>query len=279
MTTSPLVSTRDLTHRLGTGEPVTVLDVRYQTGVPDGRPEYLAGHLPGAVYVDLDADLAAPPAGPGDPGGRHPLPPTDVFEAAMQRVGVRADRPVVVYDDWGGRAASRAWWLLRYHGHRDVRVLDGGWAAWRDAGGEVEEGEVTPEPGDFMADPGHLPVVETEDVLAVEVLVDARAPERYAGEHEPIDPVAGHVPGAVNVPTTDNLAADGTFKAPDELRRTYAAVGAVAGADVAAYCGSGVTACHDLLALAVARVPAALYAGSWSDWVSDPTRPVGGSPA
>ena len=197
----------------------------------------------------------------------------------MRRAGVRGDRPVVVYDDWGGRAAARAWWLLRYHGHRDVRVLDGGWSAWLDAGGEVEEGQVTPEPGDFEADPGHLPVVETEDVLAVEVLVDARAHERYAGEHEPIDPVAGRVPGAVNVPTTDNLDAGGRFKDADELRRTYAAVGAVAGADVAAYCGSGVTACHDILALAVARVPAALWAGSWSDWVSDPERPVAGPPA
>jgi thiosulfate/3-mercaptopyruvate sulfurtransferase len=279
MTTSPLVSARDLAARLDTGEPVTVLDVRYQTGLADGRGAYLAGHVPGAVYVDVDADLAAPPAAPGEPGGRHPLPETEVFGAAMRRAGVRADRAVVVYDDWAGRAASRAWWLLRYHGHTDVRVLDGGWSAWLDAGGEAEEGEVTPEPGDFEAVPGHLPVVDTEDVLAVEVLVDARAPERYAGEHEPIDPVAGHVPGAVNVPTTDNLAADGTFKGADELRRTYAAVGAVAGADVAAYCGSGVTACHDLLALAVARVPAALYAGSWSDWVSDPARPVGGSPA
>jgi len=276
MTTSPLVSAHQLIGLLGS---VTVLDVRYQTGVPDGRPAYLAGHVPGAVYVDVDDDLAAPPAGPGQPGGRHPLPTPADFQAAMRRAGVRGDRPVVVYDDWGGRGAARAWWLLRYHGHTDVRVLDGGWSAWRDTGGEVEEGQVTPEPGDFEADPGHLPVVDTEDVLAVEVLVDARAQERYAGEHEPIDPVAGHVPGAVNVPTTENLAADGRFKDADELRRTYASVGAVAGADVAAYCGSGVTACHDILALTVARVPAALWPGSWSDWVSDPARPVAGPPA
>ncbi len=274
MTTSPLVSARDLAARLGSGGPVTLLDVRYQTGVADGRPAYLAGHVPGSVYVDVDEDLAAPPAEPGEPGGRHPLPSTEVFEKAMRRAGVWADRPVVVYDDWGGRAASRAWWLLRYHGHRDVRVLDGGWAAWLDAGGATETGEVTPEPGDFEADPGHLPVVDTEDVPQVEVLVDARAHERYAGEHEPIDPVAGHVPGAVNVPTNENLGPDGRFKHADELRRTYAAVGAVAGADVAAYCGSGVTACHDILAMAVARVPAALWAGSWSDWVSDRTRPI-----
>ena len=274
---SPLVTARDLTGLLG---PVTVLDVRYQTGGPDGRAAYQAGHIPGAVYVDLDTALAGPPAAPGEPGGRHPLPETAVFEAAMRAAGVRHDRPVVVYDDWGGRAAARAWWLLRYHGHGDVRVLDGGWPAWLDAGGTAETGSVTPEHlGDFTATPGQMPVVDTDDVMAVEVLVDARAHERYAGEHEPIDPVAGHVPGAVNVPTNDNLGPGGRFKDPDELRRTYAAVGAVAGADVAAYCGSGVTACHDLLALAVARVPAALYAGSWSDWVSDPGRPVAGPPA
>jgi thiosulfate/3-mercaptopyruvate sulfurtransferase len=275
MTTSPLVSARELAARLATDPAsVTVLDVRYQTGVPEGRPAYLAGHVPGAVYVDVDEDLAAPPAAPGESGGRHPLPTAEDFGKAMRRAGVRTERMVVVYDDWGARAAARAWWLLRYHGHPDVRVLDGGWAAWQRAGGAVEEGQVTPEPGDFEAEPGHLPVVDTEDVVAVEVLVDARASGRYAGEYEPIDPVAGHVPGAVNVPTDDNLAPDGTFKDADELRRVYAAVGAVAGADVAAYCGSGVTACHDLLALAVARVPAALWAGSWSDWVSDPSRPV-----
>ncbi len=278
--TSPLVSARDLAARLA-DDPgsVTLLDVRYQTGVSDGRPAYEAGHLPGAVYVDVDDDLAAPPAKSGEPGGRHPLPATEDFEKAMRRAGVRDDRAVVAYDDWGGRGAARAWWLLRYHGHSDVRVLDGGLAAWLDAGGPSERGQVAAEHGDFTADPGHLPVVDTEDVLEVEVLVDARAHERYAGEHEPIDPVAGHVPGAVNVPTNDNLGPDGRFRSPDELRRTYAAVGAVAGADVAAYCGSGVTACHDLLAMAVARVPAALYAGSWSDWVSDPDRPVAGPPA
>lgn len=276
--TSPLVSAADLAARL---HELTVLDVRYQTGATSGRPAYEAGHVPGAAYVDVDGDLAAPPARPGEAGGRHPLPTTAAFEAAMRRVGVRGDRPVVVYDDWGGRAAARAWWLLRYHGHDDVRVLDGGLRAWVDAGGELATGPGdtdAAEVGDFAASPGQLPVVDTEDVPAVEVLVDARAHERYLGEHEPIDPVAGRIPGAVNVPTSDNLRPDGRFKDADELRRVYAAVGAVAGADVAAYCGSGVTACHDLLAMAVARVPAALYAGSFSDWVSDPDRPVDGPP-
>ena len=268
----PLISAEQLAAQ---PPDVTVLDVRWQLGRDDGREAYLAGHIPGAAYVDLATDLADPP---GD-RGRHPLPDADRFADAMRRCGVGGDRPVVVYDDWSSMAATRAWWLLRHHGHRDVSVLDGGWSWWRRAGCAEETGDPPRPPGDFEARPGRLPVVDTEDALAVEVLVDARAPERYAGEHEPIDPVAGHVPGAVNVPTNDNLAPDGRFKEPDELRRTYAAVGAVAGADVAAYCGSGVTACHDLLALAVARVPAALYAGSWSDWVSDPGRPVAGPPA
>src|SRR5215210_5728586 len=142
--TSPLVSALELAARLDT---VSLLDVRYRTGGPPGRRAYEAGHLPGAAYVDVDEDLAAPPAAPGEWGGRHPLPATADFEQAMRRVGVRDDRPVVVYDDWGGRAASRAWWLLRYHGHRDVRVLDGGLGAWKHAGGALEEGVVTPEPG------------------------------------------------------------------------------------------------------------------------------------
>jgi thiosulfate/3-mercaptopyruvate sulfurtransferase len=273
---SPLVSAAELVGLLGA---VTVLDVRYQTGAPSGRPAHEAGHVPGAAYVDVDDDLAAPPAQPGEPGGRHPLPSAADFQAAMRRAGVRNDRPVVVYDDWGGRAAARGWWLLRHHGHPDVRVLDGGWSAWLHAGGSSETGPVAVEPGDFDADPGQLPVVDVEDVVAVEVLVDARAHERYLGDHEPIDPVAGRIPGAVNVPTSDNLRPDGRFKDDDELRHVYAAVGAVAGSDVAAYCGSGVTACHDLLALTIARVPAALYAGSYSEWVSDPERPVGGRPS
>ena len=194
---------------------------------------------------------------------------------------MRDDRPVVVYDDWGGRAAARAWWLLRYHGHRDVRVLDGGWPRGSTPAARSRPGRSTPEPRRLhRATPGQMPVVERRRrARRWRSWSTLGPPSATRGEHEPIDPVAGHVPGAVNVPTTENLGPDGRFKAADELRRTYAAVGAVAGADVAAYCGSGVTACHDLLALAVARVPAALYAGSWSDWVSDPGRPVAGPPA
>lgn len=254
---------------------LTLLDVRYRAGGPPGRDEFRRGHVPGAAYVDLDVDLAGPPGR----GGRHPLPSAADLQAAARRLGVHDDRPVVVYDDWSGRAAARAWWLLRFHGHPDVRVLDGGWPAWTAAGGAVATGDGAGQHGaaghgDFTARPGRLPVVGADDVLGVGVLVDARAPERYRGEVEPLDPVAGHVPGAVNVPTTANLTADGTFRSPAELAATYAAVGAVPGADVAAYCGSGVTAAHDVLAMELAGVRAALYAGSWSEWVADPSRPV-----
>lgn len=266
-TTSPLISVAELRGLLG---EVTVLDVRYRLGGPPGRPEYDAGHVPGAAYVHLPTDLAAPP---GD-GGRHPLPDTERFEAAMRRAGVSNGRPVVVYDDWTGLAAGRAWWLLRYHGHQDVRVLDGAWPAWRDSGGAVETEEAVPEAGDFTADPGQMPVVEADDVLGVPLLVDARAPERYRGETEPVDPVAGHIPGAVNVPTTTNLGADGRFRDAGALRALYAAAGVTGDEDVAVYCGSGVTAAHDILALELAGIRAALYPGSWSAWITDPSRPV-----
>ncbi|MCD4527327.1 sulfurtransferase [Nocardioides sp. cx-173] len=270
--TSPLISTLELQARLGDRPgDLTLLDVRYRLGGPSGPEEYAAGHLPGAVYVDLDTVLASPAGS----GGRHPLPDPDAFEAAMRGLGVRDDRPVVVYDDWSAHAAGRAWWLLRFHGHPDVRVLDGGLAAWVADGGEVETGPVSPVPGDFTrSEQPAMAAVAADAVLGVDVLVDARAAERYRGEVEPIDPVAGHIPGAVNVPTSRNLTPDGRFRSPEELRAIYAAVGAVPGADVAAYCGSGVTATHDLIAMEVAGIRAALYPGSWSGWVTDPTRPV-----
>lgn len=266
---TPLVSAVELAGLLGS---VTVLDVRYRMGGPGGPGEHELGHVPGAAYVDLDTALAAPPGA----GGRHPLPPTEVFEAAMREAGVRADRPVVVYDDWSGLAAGRAWWLLRHHGHPDVRVLDGAWSAWVAAGGAVEPGPTTPDRGDFTASPGHMVVVEADELLGVPVLVDARAPERFRGDVEPIDPVAGHVPGAVNVPTTTNLRADGRFRSPEELRALYAAAGVDGEEAVAVYCGSGVTAAHDILALELVGIRAALYPGSWSGWITDPDRPVAG---
>jgi thiosulfate/3-mercaptopyruvate sulfurtransferase len=224
------------------------------------------------VYVDLDTELAAAPGA----GGRHPLPATELFEEAMRRAGVSQGRTVVVYDDWTGLAAGRAWWLLRFHGHSDVRVLDGGWTAWVQDGGEVERGVAMSSPGDFTARPGQLPVVEADRVLEVPVLVDARAPERYRGETEPIDPVAGRIPGAVNVPTSANVREDGRFRSPDQLKALYEAAGVPTDGsrEVAVYCGSGVTAVHDLLALELVGVRAALYPGSWSGWITDPARPV-----
>ncbi|MGN0065480.1 MAG: sulfurtransferase [Nocardioides sp.] len=266
---TPLISSAELAATL---DDVTVLDVRYQLGGPPGREAYEQGHVPGAVHVDLDSVLASPPGA----GGRHPLPGVEEFQDAMRAVGVSNDRPVVVYDDWQGRAAARAWWLLRHHGHPDVRVLDGGWTAWRAAGLGAETGSArVPHPGTFAvsSEPG-MPFVEAADVLGVDVLLDARAPERYRGEVEPIDPVAGHIPGARNVPTDRNLDERGLFLPAEDLREVYAEAGAVPGADVAVYCGSGVTAAHDVLALEVAGVRAALYPGSWSGWVADPTRPV-----
>lgn len=268
----PLVSAEELAGLL---DEVTLLDVRYRMGAhggPAGRDDHLAGHLPGARYVDLDTDLADPPGA----GGRHPLPDPARFEAAMRRLGVSNDRPVVVHDDWQGRAAARAWWLLRLHGHQEVRVLDGGLQAWRRSGLPLVAGEEEPaRPGDFRVAPeSRMPVVGAGDVLDVAVLVDARAPERFRGEVEPVDPVAGHVPGAVNVPTEANLGPDGCFRSDAELAALYGRVGARAGVTVAAYCGSGVTAAHDVLAMEVAGIDAALYPGSWSGWITDPERPV-----
>lgn len=263
----PLISVDELATELAT---ITVLDVRYKLGGPPGPSEFAAGHIPGAAYVDLDRALAAPPG----QGGRHPLPDAAAFERAMREAGVSSDRTVVVYDDWGGRAAARAWWLLRYFGHPRVQLLDGGWGAWKSAGGEIATEARAPLPGTFSATPGGMPVVEAEGVPRIAVLIDARAPERFRGDVEPVDPVAGHIPGAVNVPTTANLDAAGRFRPADELAAEYAKVGATRSADVAVYCGSGVTAAHDVLALEVAGVRAKLYPGSWSGWITEPSRPI-----
>ena len=278
----PLISAEELMDELSgssdmrkssRGLPPRVLDVRWSLGGPPGRAEYARGHIPGAQFVDLDTELAGPP-GPG----RHPLPDSTDFAAAMRRSGVSSGRPVVVYDASSGLAAARAWWLLRYFGHPAVRVLDGGFAAWTAAGGSVVAGdEPAPAPGDFAATPGHMVLLEAgaaAKLAAAGALLDARAPERFRGEVEPVDPVAGHIPGARNLPTSGNIDAEGRFLPAAELRARFADAGAVPGAPVGAYCGSGVTAAHEVLALAVAGIEAGLYVGSWSDWITDPTRPV-----
>jgi thiosulfate/3-mercaptopyruvate sulfurtransferase len=266
-------------------DAVTVLDVRWRLGGPSGRSLYEAGHIPGAVFVDLDRDLAAPPG----VGGRHPLPAVADFESAMRRAGVRDDRPVVVYDDADSTAAARAWWLLRYFGHSSVRVLDGGFRAWTTAGQPVESDAAASDPGDFTARPGSLGLLDAAEAAALArtgLLLDARAGERYRGEKEPVDPVAGHIPGAVNAPTSENVNADGTFKSAADLAARFASLGvpvpgepgAIEVRPVAAYCGSGVTAAHEVLALTLAGIPASLYLGSWSDWITDPARPIATGP-
>jgi thiosulfate/3-mercaptopyruvate sulfurtransferase len=192
----------------------------------------------------------------------------------MRSAGVSGERSVVVYDQAPATAAARAWWLLRYHGHRDVRVLDGGLAAW---GGPLERGETRATPGNFTARPGAMPVLDAEaaaELARTGVLLDARAAERYRGETEPVDPVAGHIPGAVNRPTTENVLPDGRFVDPDSLRAAFELAGVRADAEVGAYCGSGVTAAHELLALELAGFEAALYPGSWSEWIRDQERAI-----
>ncbi|MBY8878708.1 sulfurtransferase [Actinacidiphila acidipaludis] len=274
----PIISAAGLAAELdGPGEPPVLIDVRYKMGGPPGQGEYAKGHIAGARYVDLDAELAGPPGA----GGRHPLPGVEVFGAAMRRAGVSAGRDVVLYDDANGWGPARAWWLLRWAGHERVRVLDGGLAAWRAAGLPLTTEEPPPGEGDFVPRPGRMPVVDADGAAALArqgVLLDARAGERYRGEVEPIDPVAGHIPGAVSAPTTENVAADGTFLPAARLAERFAALGATGEAEVGVYCGSGVSAAHQILAMAVAGVPATLYPGSWSEWTATSTRPVSTGP-
>ncbi|MEU2240226.1 sulfurtransferase [Streptomyces sp. NPDC018338] len=270
----PIISASELQSESAGARPPVLLDVRWTLAGPPGRPAYEAGHLPGAVYVDLDADLAGPPGS----GGRHPLPDVAAFGAAMRRAGVSAGRPVVAYDGGLGWGAARAWWLLRWTGHPDVRVLDGGLAAWT---GELSEKTPEPEPGDFRPEPGALGLLDADgaaELARAGLLLDARAAERYRGDVEPIDRVGGHIPGAVSAPTTENVDADGRFLGADALRDRFTALGAAGDTPVAVYCGSGVSGAHEVLALEIAGIPAALYAGSWSEWSGDPARPVATGP-
>jgi thiosulfate/3-mercaptopyruvate sulfurtransferase len=273
------VTAADPADRLAALRRLTVLDVRWRLGGPPGRELYDAAHIPGAAFVDLDLDLAAPPG----EGGRHPMPAAADFEQAMRRAGVSDERPVVVYDDADSTAAARAWWLLRYFGHPSVLVLDGGFRAWTAAGYPVEppsqayHGAI----GDFTARPGHLDLLDADGAASVArsgLLLDARAGERFRGEAEHVDPVAGHIPGAVSAPTAENVNPDGTFRSPADLAARFTALGANGDRPVAAYCGSGVTAAHEVLALTLAGVPAALYVGSWSNWITDPARPIAVGP-
>ncbi|MGW7073800.1 sulfurtransferase [Streptomyces sp. NPDC054866] len=278
-----IISATELASDLTGENPPVLLDIRWQlstakaAGAPafDGRAEYEKGHIPGAVFVDLDADLA----GPAGSAGRHPLPDVEHFGAVMRAAGVSADRDVVVYDGGQGWAAARAWWLLRWTGHPSVRVLDGGLAAW---GGPLESGDERP-----AAEGSFAPETNTTDLLDADaaaalarsgLLLDARAAERYRGDVEPIDRVGGHIPGAVSAPTTENVTADGTFRPAADLAERFNSLGASETSEVGVYCGSGVSGAHEVLALAVAGIPASLYVGSWSEWSSDESRPVAKGP-
>ena len=272
-----LVSAPDLLEELsGSPGAVVLVDVQWNLTAaagPPGRELYAAEHLPGAHHVDLDAELAGPPGR----GGRHPLPQAHAVAAAAQRCGAANGSRIVVYDQGPSYAAARAWWVLRHFGASDVRVLDGGLAAWLSAGGPVTTELPPPGVGTFEAHAGGMPVVDAAGAAGAAtdgVLLDVRAPERFRGETEPIDPVAGRVPGAVNAPTADSLEPGGRFRAAEDLRELFSRKGLPTSGPVAAYCGSGVTAAHTVLALHEVGIEAALYVGSWSEWITDPNRPV-----
>ena len=271
----PLIDVAALHALIEAPRPLVLLDVRWALDGSTGEHSYLAGHLPGAVYVDLDSELAAP-ASPA--AGRHPLPAPEDFAATLRRVGITEDARIVAYDDTDGGPAARLVWMLRALGH-DASVLSGGVHAWN---GPLETGPVTPEPTEVPVRSWPTESLASADEIAAAdgaVVIDARAPERYRGEVEPIDPRAGHVPGAVNLPYAGNLDEERRFRPVEELRERFSAAGVTAEGETIVYCGSGVTATHDLLALEAAGFRRArLFPGSWSQWSADPDRPVAVGP-
>jgi thiosulfate/3-mercaptopyruvate sulfurtransferase len=265
----PLITAQDLMTQIH-DENLTIVDCRWYLGKPtDGLDAYAAGHIPGAVYGDLETDLSAPAN-----GGRHPLPSPQEFDTTLRRWGVTKDSKVVVYDDRGGAIAARLWWMLTQQGHQDTFLLDGGMHAWRDAGGQLTADipvveTTSPHAGIQVTDwTGTVEIADVAERADDVVVADARGADRYRGDTEPIDGKAGHIPGAINFPMTTNL--DGPrFKSPEELRSTYAAVDIDTDTQVIMHCGSGVTACHNILAMEVAGLGRPdLYVGSWSDWSS-----------
>ena len=273
-----LTTADDLMRRIAAGAPVTLLDVRWQLSDPDGYAAYLQEHLPGAVYVSLEDELSDHTV---VGRGRHPLPSGPAMQAAARRWGVRDDRPVVVYDDWNRAGSARAWWVLRAAGLSDVRILDGGLSAWKAAGGALESGPVDPDPGTVTVRHDDLYAAAMPTLTAEQVseapLLDARAPERFRGDVEAVDPVAGHIPGARNLPSTALLAEDGTFLPNADLVGLLSDRG-VGDGPVGVYCGSGVTAAVAVAALTALGRDAALFPGSWSQWSSEPGRPVAHGP-
>lgn len=275
-----LISTSELAEHL-TDSDWAVVDCRFALADPErGQRDYQQAHIPGAVYAHLNEDLS----GPIIPGktGRHPLPEVDVIAQKLSNWGIDPNVQVVAYDDAGGSmAAARLWWLLRWLGHEAIAVLDGGWLRWLREGRETRSGVEVRSPRSFTPNPRPKLVVSASEVLAAlndpdRRLFDSRSADRYQGENETIDPVAGHIPGAICAPYADNLRSDGLFKSPEGLRaRFQALLGDVPPERTTFYCGSGVTAAHNLLALAHARLgDARLYAGSWSEWITDPAHPI-----
>ena len=266
---------------IDTGQPVAILDVRWRLDEPDGHASYLQGHLPSAVYVSLEDELSDHSI---TGRGRHPLPSGRSVEASARRWGLRQGVPTVVYDDWNRAGSARAWWVLTAAGLADVRILDGGLSAWRSAGDSLATGPVAPPPGNATAlhddlYAGALPTLTAQQASAADVtLLDARAPERFRGDVEPVDRVAGHIPGAKNLPSRDVLAGDGTFLAEGALAQLLSEHGIDHERRLGAYCGSGVTASITLAALATMGYQAALFPGSWSEWSSDPARAVAREP-
>ena len=270
---SPLVSTEELARH----PEWRIFDCRHDLGKPEwGGEEYAKGHIPGALLANLDRDLSAPKTGKN---GRHPLPEPATFAAWLGKQGLRPGDTIVCYDQSSGAFAARLWWMLRWIGHDAVAVLDGGLAKWRKENRPVTTDVPQFSATTYAAKPRSSMAVDVHNVasnLGRSVLVDARAPQRYRGEAEPIDPVAGRIPGALNRFNSDNLSAAGTFKRPEELKKEFLAVlGGRAPAEVVNYCGSGVAATHNALAMEVAGLPGSrLYAGSWSEWIADPKRPI-----
>ena len=279
---TPLIRATELRRLLAEGGRPVLLDCSFDlVDAGAGARAFAAGHLPGARYVHLDDDLSGPKSAAGPvQGGRHPLPARDDFARRVATWGIGPDTPVVVYDAMSATYAARAWWMLRWLGHQPVAVLDGGLQAWQAAGGELLSGDSPPPEADALAYPVSaepLPVVTAERLLREPgrwAVVDARAPERFRGDMEPLDSRAGHIPGARNRFFRDNLDAKGLFLPAETLRTTFSAWG-VPAAQIVHQCGSGVTACHNLLAMEAAGLTgASLYPGSWSEWSADPARPV-----